>query len=79
MGHGHKPFPPTKANADRPDQNAVDRPLGGHGWGGDAGEEAGDPVAAADGGMLAQLEGIEFHHHSEAAIREQSNIRKWRG
>ena len=29
--------------------------------------------------MLAQLEGIEFHHHSEAAIREQSNIRKWRG
>lgn len=29
VGHGGEPFPPTKANADRPDQNVVDTLLGG--------------------------------------------------
>jgi hypothetical protein len=29
LGHGGEPFPPTKANAERPDQNVVDTLLGG--------------------------------------------------
>ena len=31
LGHGGEPFPPTKANADSPNQNVVDRLLGGPG------------------------------------------------